>query len=138
MLLSIDLPPWERDDPWEKDKIRTFQRFARKQQQVFLLREDSHCHGTYHKVTTILRGNSLDFLFLDGDHSYQGVSQDFSMYSRLVRSGGLVAFHDIHPHSQGWGGEVPKFWSRIKQTRTSLELVADKQQDGFGIGLLWV
>jgi predicted O-methyltransferase YrrM len=39
----------------------------------------------------------LDFLFIDGDHTYEGVKQDFEMYTPLVRKGGLVAMHDIVP-----------------------------------------
>ena len=34
----------------------------------------------------------LDLLFIDGDHSYEGVRQDYKMYSKLVRDGGLIAF----------------------------------------------
>lgn len=37
-----------------------------------------------------------DFLFIDGDHSTEGALADFNMYSPLVRSGGLVAFHDYN------------------------------------------
>jgi len=38
-----------------------------------------------------------DFLFIDGDHTYEGVEGDFEMYSPLVRRGGIIAFHDIVP-----------------------------------------
>jgi predicted O-methyltransferase YrrM len=44
---------------------------------------------------TLLKGSEGDFLFIDGDHTYQGVKQDFQMYSPLVKKGGIVAFHDI-------------------------------------------
>jgi cephalosporin hydroxylase len=37
---------------------------------------------------------SIDFLFIDGDHSYQGVLTDWLLYAPLVRSGGIIAFHD--------------------------------------------
>lgn len=37
----------------------------------------------------------IDFLFIDGDHSYAGAKHDYQWYSPLVRPGGLVAFHDI-------------------------------------------
>ncbi|MEO0196406.1 MAG: class I SAM-dependent methyltransferase [candidate division WOR-3 bacterium] len=41
-------------------------------------------------------GNSkLDFLFIEGNHSYEGVKMDFEMYFPLVRKGGIIAFHDI-------------------------------------------
>jgi predicted O-methyltransferase YrrM len=38
--------------------------------------------------------HSLDFLFIDGDHSYESVRQDFLLYSKLIRNGGLLIFHD--------------------------------------------
>jgi predicted O-methyltransferase YrrM len=49
----------------------------------------------------VLNEQNLDFLFIDGDHTYKGVKEDFEMYSPLVRKGGVIAFHDItkHPHS---------------------------------------
>jgi predicted O-methyltransferase YrrM len=44
-----------------------------------------------------LKDNKVDFLFIDADHSYEGVKKDFEMYSPLVRKGGIIAFHDIIP-----------------------------------------
>ena len=37
---------------------------------------------------------SLDFVFIDGDHAFDCVSMDIIQYSRKVRSGGMVAVHD--------------------------------------------
>jgi predicted O-methyltransferase YrrM len=36
----------------------------------------------------------LDFIFIDGDHSWEGISADWSAWSGLVKVGGLVALHD--------------------------------------------
>lgn len=36
----------------------------------------------------------LDVLFIDGDHSYMGVSQDFQTHVGRVKPGGIVLFHD--------------------------------------------
>src|SRR3972149_5951022 len=35
----------------------------------------------------------LDFVFVDGDHSFAGVDGDFRLYAPLVRPGGVMAFH---------------------------------------------
>ena len=51
----------------------------------------------------------------DADHAYAGVSRDFEMYGPLVRSGGMVAFHDIVTHRQGTSCEVERFWNEVKQ-----------------------
>jgi predicted O-methyltransferase YrrM len=37
----------------------------------------------------------LDFLFVDGDHSYAGAKRDHNRWAPQVRPGGLVAYHDM-------------------------------------------
>ena len=36
----------------------------------------------------------VDFVFVDGDHSLEAVTEDWSGWSPLVRTGGVVALHD--------------------------------------------
>lgn len=36
----------------------------------------------------------LDLVFIDGDHSYEGVKQDISLWLPKVRSGGIISGHD--------------------------------------------
>jgi cephalosporin hydroxylase len=38
--------------------------------------------------------NEVDFLFIDGDHTTNGVINDFNNYVGLVKSGGYIAFDD--------------------------------------------
>lgn len=40
--------------------------------------------------------NKIDVLFIDGDHSFDGVLADFNMYSDLVNIGGYVIFDDYN------------------------------------------
>jgi predicted O-methyltransferase YrrM len=44
----------------------------------------------------------IDFLFIDGDHSYKGCFQDWNDWSPYIRKGGLVAFHDARTFPSGW------------------------------------
>jgi predicted O-methyltransferase YrrM len=37
---------------------------------------------------------SVDFVFIDGDHSYEGLRGDWEGWSGLVAPGGVVALHD--------------------------------------------
>ncbi|MDP9171002.1 MAG: class I SAM-dependent methyltransferase, partial [Acidobacteriota bacterium] len=39
---------------------------------------------------------SIDYLHIDGDHSYEGSRQDFFDYKPLVAPGGIVTFHDTN------------------------------------------
>jgi hypothetical protein len=45
----------------------------------------------------------IDFLFLDGDHSYDGCKADVEAWLPKVKAGGIVAFHDI-----SWANGVKK------------------------------
>lgn len=38
--------------------------------------------------------NGFDFIFIDGDHSFNGVIQDFTNYSNLLNPGGVLVFDD--------------------------------------------
>lgn len=43
----------------------------------------------------------LDFVFIDGDHSFDGVRSDIIAWMPKLRSGGLLAGHDIEMKSVG-------------------------------------
>jgi hypothetical protein len=36
----------------------------------------------------------IDFLFIDGDHSYEGVKLDFDLYSTILSEKGIIMLHD--------------------------------------------
>ena len=45
-----------------------------------------------------LRGKErLDFVFVDGDHSYDGLRVDYEGFSPLIAKGGIIALHDSMP-----------------------------------------
>jgi hypothetical protein len=39
----------------------------------------------------------IDLLFIDGDHSYEGVKKDFDLYSTIMSDNGLIILHDTDP-----------------------------------------
>jgi cephalosporin hydroxylase len=85
-----------------------------------------------------LAGKPLDILFIDGDHSYEGVRSDFLEYRDVVSAGGLIAFHDIIDDRGGdfWAGGVPRFWRQINNQFRCWEFVDDYSQDAYGIGVV--
>lgn len=103
-----------------------------------------HCNSQFpeamYMVEKVLNGRPIDFLFIDGDHSYEGVKADFERYSPLVKDGGLIAFHDIIPDNESndgnWAGEVYRFWREIKGNYNFIEFVESYEQSGFGIGVI--
>lgn len=54
---------------------------------------------------------TIDFLFIDGDHSETGVQQDWDMWHRNVVPGGVVVFHDAATFPGGWTRED---WAPVK------------------------
>jgi predicted O-methyltransferase YrrM len=41
----------------------------------------------------------FDILFIDADHSYEGVKSDLDCYVPKLKHGGILAMHDFHNHS---------------------------------------
>jgi predicted O-methyltransferase YrrM len=112
--------------------------FLRGRQTLHIITGDSHSPHTLSTITKKLGPAKLDFLFIDGDHSYDGVKRDFEMYSPLVRTGGLVAFHDIVPHPPEAQCHVSEFWAEVKQRYRHKEFIESPNQQWAGIGLLYV
>lgn len=136
LLISADLPSGPFGGGYPKWRGRLIQSFGRAKQEVHLLRADSHAPNTFERVQQLLKGKPLDFLFIDGDHRYEGVKADYEMYAPLVAKGGLIGFHDIVPGPAHEVGGVPTFWQELRQGRPAREFVADWKQGGYGIGLI--
>ena len=50
---------------------------------------------TYRAVVDKLDHRPVDFLFIDGGHTWAEAMTDYWMYRTLVRPGGLIGLHDI-------------------------------------------
>jgi len=135
-IISVDLPGgrFGRGYVWPRKFV--YRSFAKSKQTLHLLRKDSHDPKTLDIARLLLKAKDLDFLFIDGDHTYDGVRADFEMYAPLVRDGGVVAFHDIARHPPEMGCEVDRFWNGIKDKYRHVEIVKDRSQGWAGIGVL--
>jgi predicted O-methyltransferase YrrM len=135
-LVSIDLPGGIHGGGYARWRALVYRRLAQAGQSLHLLRLDSHRTETREHLKTLLPPGGIDLLFIDGDHTYDGVKMDFEMYSPLVRRGGLVVFHDICVHSPHKECQVDKFWEEIRTQHKSWEYVENPVQTMFGIGVL--
>jgi len=115
-----------------------FQKLVRPQQHGLFFRGDSHDSAFLDQVRSALNGQMLDLLFIDGDHSYEGVRQDYEMYSKLVRDGGLVAFQDVVRHPESSGCRVDRFWNELKAVADCSEIIENADQGWAGIGIVRV
>ncbi len=135
LILGVDLQP---------RNLPLLHRLTRRGVQRVMIKGPSTSLSVVEKVKSALCGRKIDLLFIDGDHTYEGVKADFETYFPLVENGGIVAFHDIAPDfrtrfgrpTERWAGDVPKFWEQVKVTHRGVqEFVENPDQDGLGIGL---
>ena len=137
-LVSVDLPRGRTGRKYPTWQIGIYRSFALENQSIHFVMGDSHLRETVENVRKLLHGQPLDFLFVDGDHSYSGVKMDFETYSKFVRPGGVVGFHDIVPRPPKNQCDVNQFWNEIKERYPHHEIVKDWSQNDAGIGLLFV
>lgn len=136
LLISIDLPDGPFGGGYEESDLPRLRSYARAKQRTEFIRGDSHDPATLAELRTILGEREIDVLFIDGDHTYDGVRMDYDMYAPLVRAGGLVALHDIAPAPQRHGSEVDQLWSELKGLGRTTELIDQTGGDWAGIGVL--
>jgi predicted O-methyltransferase YrrM len=130
VLVSADVTRFSATRRW------LYRSFARRGQTVTLICGDSHSDAIRDTIADAFGRDPIDVLFIDGDHSYDGVRRDFELYTPLVRPGGLVAFHDIVDGPEEDVGGVPAFWRETRsQLRDVQELVESASQGGYGIGI---
>lgn len=132
-VITCDLMPMGRRGPL----IRAFPP-PNSDCQVVLMTGDSHSPAFRERVEAELAGECVDLLFIDGDHSTEGVRRDYEMYRDLVRPGGLIAFHDIVEDQPLAGNRVYDFWREVRDQPGAFELVGAPDQCGYGIGVLVV
>jgi len=135
VIISIDLPGGNFGGGYSKARIPLYQKFALDNQQIHLIRKDSHKEETLEEIKKILNGNKIDFMFIDGDHTYQGIKRDFELYSPILKENGIIALHDIIK-SDIKGNEVSKFWDEIKSKYDTIEISENQKQNWAGIGVI--
>jgi len=138
VLVSIDLPAGLYGGGYPSWKGFIFQRFVGGAQTLHLIRGDSHKEATFNRTVSALKDAAVDLLFIDGDHSYNGVKKDFLQYRTLVRPGGLIVFHDILESKIDNDITVAPLWREIQRDFQTEEIVESYNQGQFGIGILTV
>eukprot|EP00913_Durusdinium_trenchii_P031219 g29232.t1 len=105
-------------DPTIKEEVReAYQPYAERAQLFATTSEEMH--------TRLSDGPLMDFVFIDGPHTYANVRNDLHLWEQRVRPGGIVAGHDFtvrHPpllwavseyrmtheaHFKSWPGSWP-------------------------------
>lgn len=135
-FISLDLPGGRFGGGYTKKRVELFEEFTN--EELVCIRKDSQNEETLEEIQNILGERKLDFLFIDGDHTYKGVKKDFKRYSALMADGGIIALHDIVDHGPEDDCEVDVFWKEIKQEYETEEIIENSNQGWAGIGLVYM
>ena len=64
------------------------------------------------------KNESLDFVFVDGDHSFLGIAKDFGSFYPKLKRGGIMGGHDYIPeHPAVWA-----FANELNKTNPELNM----------------
>jgi len=72
-------------------------------------------------VPDLIKIESVDMLFIDADHSYEGASSDFNAWKKHIKIGGHILFHDSIS-VDNWAGVV-KFVNELKQNNKNFKFI---------------
>jgi predicted O-methyltransferase YrrM len=138
-IVSVDLPDGPYGGGYPTEAVPKLLSYGNDHQWIQLFRGDSHDELMLKSVKRFLAGKKIDLLFIDGDHTYEGVKRDWEMYSPLVRDGGVVVFHDIIEHFHLPDCRVDAFWNELKQNHRHEEIFgAEDDLSWGGIGVIHI
>lgn len=154
-VVGVDQPVW--NETVHRRRRELYSDFS-EDTRLDVVYGDSHAVGTYDQVEELI-DDDVDLLFVDGDHTYDGVKEDFRTYRRLLGDGGIVAFHDVRRHARdreekrarldrvddldeehvsvgrpAWG--VHEFWEEVRAEYDTREFLSHSEQMGMGIGVV--
>ncbi|PIQ73232.1 hypothetical protein COV58_03640 [Candidatus Roizmanbacteria bacterium CG11_big_fil_rev_8_21_14_0_20_36_8] len=91
-------------------------------------------------VTTTLKfskrfpNRTYDYIYIDGDHSFDGVVLDFKLFIPMLNKGGYIVFHDICVKGNKSEGEygVWKLWNKLEKEFKGIKI----NYVGSGLGIV--
>lgn len=100
-LFAIDL--------WTKGKGKTFAHYSTDETwEIFNsqiasvdLTDMVHARMMSSKAAAAKRGRAIHLLFIDADHKYKSVLQDYQLWEGFIPMGGWIAFHDFGTRFKG-------------------------------------
>jgi predicted O-methyltransferase YrrM len=58
-----------------------------------------HLADYSYNISNKFKENSIDFIYIDGNHSYKSLKKDFELFLPKLKKGGIIAGHDYDPNA---------------------------------------
>jgi hypothetical protein len=87
--------------------------------------------GWFEESRPQIADDSVDLLHIDGRHGYEDALEDYTSWRSTVRQGGVILFHDIAEHQEGFG--VWRLWDQLRSEHRTFTF-----EHGHGLGVLAV
>lgn len=88
--------------------------------------------GLFDDALDLVDDGSVDLLHIDGRHGFEDVKHDFEAWLPKMSPQGVVLFHDIAEHQEGFG--VWRFWDDVKQGLPSFSFLHSHGLGVLGVG----
>lgn len=66
----------------------------------------------------------IDMAFIDGDHTYERVKEDFELLQGHIKIGGLICFHDVYKRDGTYSGDPGEFVRNEIESNPNWKIVA--------------
>lgn len=98
-----------------------------------LLRKVEYFEMTSHEVSSLFPRESIDLLFVDGIHNYNGVMNDFNDYFEAMKPDSIVIFHDYFLYGDTIGKAVDEIMESGRAKK--LEIIDSIFRNGARTGM---
>lgn len=133
--LAVDMPGgvWGRHGT-DKALTRAVRDLRQRGYDVEMVLGDSHAERTQRQVRAFA---PFDALFIDADHTLEGVTTDWNAYRDMAR---IIALHDINGEGQidkkrNLPIQVHVLWQKLREQHEFRELVNPAAKFGIGVVL---
>ncbi len=95
---------------------------------------------TTHVMTTVTfarkrNHKKYEYIYIDGDHSYEGAKQDYTLFWPKLSKGGFFSFHDVMAHGDLDGGKfgVWRLWKELTAKHQQAIIFPFPAESGLGM-----
>lgn len=97
-----------------------------------------HCMTTEDYAKEIDEDFKFGYIYIDGDHSFEGVTKDFQLFWPHLEQGGIMAFHDVDVEKKTKSGRcgVKRFWDEYFNQFGELDMQRITISGEAGLGII--